>query len=68
MLVLVPLYSVGQSGEDLSQYMPQGQPPPQRIESLQIGNVTDKARLWAAVVVTSIVPGNKDENVFFFLG
>ncbi|GJJ75111.1 calcium permeable stress-gated cation channel [Entomortierella parvispora] len=55
-LVLVPLYSFGQSGEDPSRSLPQGQKPPRRIESLQIGNVTDSARLWAAVFVTSIVP------------
>jgi len=66
MLVLAPIYSIGQSGEDLSRYLPQGQQPPQRTESLQIGNVTDTARLWAAVIVTSIVPGKQGGKPRFF--
>ncbi|KAG0056629.1 hypothetical protein BGZ83_004154 [Gryganskiella cystojenkinii] len=54
-LVLTPIYSVDQSGEDLSEYLSQGQHQPQRIERLQIGNVTEDERLWASVMVTTLL-------------
>lgn len=71
--VLVPLYRMGQAGEDLltkgeimdehgvvrpwSQNLGGGWSASKRVEMLQIGNVTDNERLWAAVVIAAAVSG-----------
>ncbi|KAF9372601.1 hypothetical protein CPC16_002336 [Podila verticillata] len=70
LVVLIPVYSIGQSGEDLlttGEIMEEdGAEGPRilklgggwfaskRVEMLQIGNVTDNERLWAAVVIVAI--------------
>ncbi|KAF9307183.1 hypothetical protein BGZ74_009889 [Mortierella antarctica] len=67
--VLVPIYSMGQAGEDLlttgeimnedSAEGPRirklggGWSARKRVEMLQIGNVTDNKRLWAAVIIVA---------------
>ncbi|KAG0094176.1 hypothetical protein BGZ92_006400 [Podila epicladia] len=67
--VLVPIYTMGQAGEDLlttgeivdenSAEGPRirklggGWSASKRVEMLQIGNVTDNKRLWAAVVIAA---------------
>ncbi|KAG0033427.1 hypothetical protein BGZ81_008513 [Podila clonocystis] len=68
--VLVPVYSMGQAGEDLLttgeimyedgvegpriRKLGGGWPASKRVEMLQIGNVTDYERLWAAVVIAAV--------------
>ncbi|KAG0333290.1 hypothetical protein BG004_000899 [Podila humilis] len=65
LVVLLPVYSIGQSGEDLlmsasemvgkdvSFVIGGGWPARTRVEMLHIGNVTDNKRLWATVVFTA---------------
>jgi len=60
--VLLPLYVTHQTGEDLQ--LPAALPstgshPVLRIEMLQIGNVIDNQRLWAAVLVVAVFSGNE---------
>lgn len=73
LVVLIPVYSIGQSGEDLlttGEIMDEdgvegprilklggGWFASKRVEMLQIGNVTDNERLWAAVVIVAIFSG-----------
>ncbi|KAG0257290.1 hypothetical protein BG011_004034 [Mortierella polycephala] len=49
--VLVPLYTVNQPGEALEG----GLLSVVRVETLQIGNVTDSSRLWASVIITAVI-------------
>ncbi|KAG0242770.1 hypothetical protein BGX31_011599 [Mortierella sp. GBA43] len=51
LFVLVPLYTVAQSGENPE---PPGAVSPSRIEKMYIGNVTNNDRLWATVIGTAI--------------
>lgn len=73
LVVLVPVYSIDQSGEDLlttGEIMDEdgvegprirklggGWFSSKRVEMLQIGNVTDNERLWAAVIIVAILSG-----------
>ncbi|KAF9928737.1 hypothetical protein BGZ67_006780 [Mortierella alpina] len=50
---LVPLYSAGQSGEEILSSL-EVVSHLKRVEMLHIGNVTDNERLWATVMVTII--------------
>ncbi|KAF9538369.1 hypothetical protein EC957_006884 [Mortierella hygrophila] len=57
---LVPLYAIGQTGEDLQgsdDLLGAGSHPMRRVEILQIGNVIDDERLWAAVLAVTLVSG-----------
>ncbi|KAF9137001.1 Transmembrane protein 63C [Mortierella sp. GBA39] len=57
---LVPLYMIRQTGEDLQgsdDLLGAGSHPTRRVEILQIGNVTDNERLWAAVLAVALVSG-----------
>ncbi|KAF9187586.1 hypothetical protein BGZ50_001874 [Haplosporangium sp. Z 11] len=49
--VLIPLYTIDQSGEVLEG----GSLSVARVETLQIGNVTDSDRLWASVMITAAI-------------
>lgn len=62
--VLVPLYTVAQSGED-----PLSQHPlaPPRIEKMHIGNVTDNDRLWATVMGTAVISGTNGDKSLIHL-
>ncbi|KAG0212464.1 Transmembrane protein 63C [Mortierella sp. NVP41] len=59
---LVPLYVIDQTGEGLQSNRnndddlsgPAGSQPMRRVEMLQIGNVTDIRRLWAAVLAVTV--------------
>ncbi|KAF9561381.1 hypothetical protein EC968_005765 [Mortierella alpina] len=50
---LVPLYSAGQSGEEILSGLSMVSQL-KRVEMLHIGNVTDNERLWATIMVTII--------------
>ncbi|KAG0306478.1 Transmembrane protein 63C [Dissophora globulifera] len=58
-LVLVPLYSVAQSGEDYMRGLKDTPPGTitiaNRVEMLQISNVTDDERLWVTVMATGVI-------------
>ncbi|KAH7039370.1 hypothetical protein BKA57DRAFT_539622 [Linnemannia elongata] len=57
---LVPLYVIRQTGEDLQgsdDLLGAGSHPMRRVEILQIGNVIDDERLWAAVLAVAFVSG-----------
>ncbi|KAG9065021.1 hypothetical protein KI688_002340 [Linnemannia hyalina] len=57
---LVPLYMIRQTGEDLQgsgDLLGAGSHPMRRVEILQIGNVIDDERLWAAVLAVALVSG-----------
>lgn len=71
---LVPLYVIRQTGEDLQgsdDLLGAGSHPMRRVEILQIGNVIDDERLWAAVLAAAFVSGNfeniNDRTLRFFL-
>lgn len=58
---LVPLYVIRQTGEDLQgsdDLLGAGSHPMRRVELLQIGNVIDDERLWAAVLAVALFSGN----------
>lgn len=58
---LVPLYVIRQTGEDLQgndDILGTGSQPMRRVEILQIGNVIDNERLWAAVLAVTLFSGN----------
>lgn len=79
--VLVPIYSMGQAGEDLlttGEIMDEdsaegprirklggGWSARKRVEMLQIGNVTDNKRLWAAVIIVAAFSGMYQNNNYY---
>ncbi|KAG0206055.1 hypothetical protein BGX28_002465 [Mortierella sp. GBA30] len=52
--VLLPIYTLGQSGEDPSTSPGADLSQQTRVEMLHIGNISDNERLWATVMVTTI--------------
>jgi hypothetical protein len=55
LFVLVPLYTVAQSGENPEP--PGAAVSPSRIEKMYIGNVTNNDRLWATVMGIAVATG-----------
>ncbi|KAF9129150.1 hypothetical protein BGW39_004418 [Mortierella sp. 14UC] len=59
--VLVPLYVINQTGEDFQgnddDLSVSASQPMRRVESVQIGNVIDHERLWAAVLAVALFSG-----------
>ncbi|KAF9357979.1 hypothetical protein BGX26_002712 [Mortierella sp. AD094] len=53
--VLVPLYNIGQSGEDMDIPGASFLSQTPRIEAMHIGNATDNERLLATVMVTAVI-------------
>lgn len=68
--ILVPLYVIRQTGEDLQgteDHLGAGSQPMRRVEILQIGNVIDDKRLWATVLAVTFFSGKFQMHYFLML-